>query len=90
MKAAAAAAVLALAGCAKKVDFDTPTAPPATIKPAVNGDRDVTRWGPDEFGVVCYQVRREVGISCVKAANTSPSQGTQPTTTTNPYQGEPK
>lgn len=53
-------AALVLAGCEPRDDA------PATIKPADRHDRNLTRWGPDEYGVVCYRQTGMEGISCLK------------------------
>lgn len=63
-------AALALAGCDLRDDA------PATIKPADKDNRDLTRWGPDEYGVVCYRQTGMEGISCVKVQ--PPVQGSEP------------
>lgn len=58
-------AALLLAGC------DPNEQGPAEIQPA-EGGQSLERFGPDEFGVVCYRRKGYEGISCVKVANTIP------------------
>lgn len=62
-------AALLLAGC------DSSEQAPAGMQPAAGG-RILERFGPDEFGVVCYRKQGFEGISCVKVTNPIPSQGT--------------
>ena len=63
-------AVLLLAGC----DQYEPVS--AGVQSAEGGSA-LERFGPDEFGVVCYRKKGYEGISCVMVANPATSKETQ-------------
>lgn len=62
-------ASLCLAACSEEGQA------PAGMQQAAGG-RLLERFGPDEFGVVCYRKQGFEGISCVKVQ--PPVQGNQP------------
>lgn len=64
------AAVLLLAGC----DQYEPVS--AGVQSAEGGSV-LERFGPDEFGVVCYRKKGYEGISCVMAVKPATSKETQ-------------
>ena len=55
--------VVALTACGRR-DAQTPSQYADRIVPSESGYVNVRRYGPDEFGVACYAMDRN--LSCVK------------------------